>query len=90
MSLIKAPLPKNSILQEVGERNTADTSTEQNPRALIQLWISFNCQNLSDENDPLGSSLSDDFFFSSSSLFLHQHSVQNIKHNYNKKKLKNI
>lgn len=85
MSLIKTPLPKNSIHQEVGVENTADTSAEQNPWALIQLWISFNCQNLSDENDPLGSSLSDDFFIISSLAFSTKYQTQ-----LQQKKLKNI
>lgn len=50
----------------MGVGNTTDTSTEQNPCELIQLWISFNCQNPSDENHPLGRSLSDDFVIISS------------------------
>lgn len=85
MFLIKTPLPKNSIIQEVGVGNTADTSTEQNPCTLIQLRISFNCQNLSDENDPLGSSLSDDFFIISSPAFSTKYQTQ-----LQQKKLKNI
>lgn len=85
MFLIKTPLPKSSILQEVGVGNTADTSTEQNPCALIQLWISFNCQNLSDEIDPLGSSLNDDFFIISSPAFSTKYQTQ-----LQQKKLKNI
>lgn len=64
----------------MGVGNTTDTSTEQNPCALIQLWISFNCQNPSDENHPLEAA-----WVMISLLFLHQHSVHNIKQNYNKK-----
>lgn len=78
---MKAPLPKTPIQQEAGVGKRADASTEQNSCTLIQSWILFNCQNLSDGKRSFRKQTE----VMISLLFLYCHSIQNIKHNYKKK-----